>query len=165
MAYRHAGFTLIEMVMMLILIGILAVVFVPRAPSKGSLTIAGQAQQLASDLRYVQALSMTRMTSSSTRYCLKLSATGYSLVTSTSNCTTTVEHPLGISQPVPTQDAVLSWSNLPNNYVVFNGKGVPYTDAAASSKLASNAVITLSGGGVSNTVTISPETGRVMVGP
>jgi len=62
MAYRHAGFTLIEMVMMLILIGILAVVFVPRAPSKGSLTIAGQAQQLASDLRYVQALSMTRMT-------------------------------------------------------------------------------------------------------
>ena len=159
MAYRHAGFTLIEMVMMLILIGILAVVFVPRAPSKGSLTIAGQAQQLASDIRYVQTLSMTR----GQRYCLNLTSTGYSMTTS--NCSTSVgvEHPAGVAFPITLDGVTLSWSNLPGNLVTFTGKGEPCTDAAAATALAASAVITLSGDGGPRYVCVSPATGRVFV--
>lgn len=158
MAYRHTGFTLIEMVMVLILIGVLAVVFVPRAPSKGSLTFAGQAQQLASDIRYVQALSMTR----GQRYCLNLTGTGYSMTTS--NCSTSVgvEHPAGATFPIALDGVTLS-SNLPGGLVTFTGKGEPYTDAAATTALAMNAVITLNGDGGPGYVCVSPATGRVLV--
>jgi len=159
MAYRHTGFTLIEMVMMLILIGVLAVVFVPRAPSKGSLTFAGQAQQLASDIRYVQALSMTH----GQRYCLNLTGTGYRMTTS--NCSTSVgvEHPAGATFPIALDGVTLSWTNLPSNLVTFTGKGEPYTDAVATTALAANAVITLNGDGGPGYVCVSPATGRVFV--
>src|SRR4030065_668057 len=92
---REYGFTLIEMVVVLILIGILAVTFVERSSSKGALTFAAQAQQLASDIRYVQTLSMTR----GERYCLNLTSTGYSMTMT--NCSTSVgvEHPAG--RPIP----------------------------------------------------------------
>lgn len=159
MAYRHTGFTLIEMVMVLILIGVLAVVFVPRAPSKGSLTFAGQAQQLASDIRYVQALSMTR----GQRYCMNFIGTGYSMTTS--NCSTSVgvEHPAGAVFPITLDGVTLSWTNLPGNLVTFTGKGEPYTDGAATTALATNAVITLNGDGGPGYVCVTPATGRVFV--
>jgi type II secretory pathway pseudopilin PulG len=159
MAYRHAGFTLIEMVMMLILIGILAVVFVPRAPSKGSLSFAGQVQQLASDIRYVQTLSMTR----GQRHCLNLISSGYSMTTS--NCSTSagVEHPAGASFPIALNGVTLTWSGLPGGLVTFSTKGEPYSDAAATTPLSGNPYITLSGDGGPGYVCISPVTGRVFV--
>jgi prepilin-type N-terminal cleavage/methylation domain-containing protein len=159
MAYRHTGFTLIEMVMVLILIGVLAVVFVPRAPSKGSLTFAGQAQQLASDIRYVQTLSMTR----GQRYCLNLTSAGYSMTIS--NCSTSVgvEHPAGATFPITLDGVTLSWTNLPGSLVTFTGKGEPYTDSAATTALAINAVITLNGDGGPGYVCVTPATGRVFV--
>ena len=122
MAYRHAGFTLIELVMVIVLIAILAITLVPRAPSKGSLTIAGQAQQLASDIRYVQTLSMTR----GQRYCLNLTGTGYSMTMT--NCSTSVgvEHPAGVAFPITLDGVTLSWTSLPGALVTFTGKGKPY---------------------------------------
>lgn len=159
MAYRHAGFTLIEFVVVLILIGILAATFVARSSNKGALTFTGQAQQLASDIRYVQTLSMTR----GQRHCLNLTGTGYSMTTS--NCSTSagVEHPAGATFPVTLDGVALSWSNLPGNLVTFTGKGEPYTDATAATALASNAVITLGGEGGPVYVCVSPVTGRVFV--
>jgi hypothetical protein len=52
---------------------------------------------------------------------------------------------------------------LTNNYVAFDGKGIPYTDVAASTALAANATITLTSGSNTRTVVISPQTGRVIV--
>ena len=158
---REYGFTLIEMVVVLILIGILAVTFVERSSSKGALTFAAQAQQLASDIRYVQTLSMTR----GERYCLNLTSTGYSMTMT--NCSTSigVEHPAGATFPIALDGVALSWSNLSNDLVTFTGKDKPYTDATATAAnaLASDAVITLGGDGGPMYVCISPETGRVFV--
>lgn len=161
-----AGFTLVELVIVLILLGILAIAIIPRAPSKGSLTITGQAHQLASDIRYVQSLSMTR----GQRYCVNLTSTGYSMTTS--NCSTSVgvEHPAGMTLDGVTAGMALDGvtlslppTNLPNNLVTFKGKGEPYTDAAAATALAANAVITLNGDGGPMYVCISPATGRMFV--
>src|SRR3990172_8618270 len=93
---REYGFSLIELVVVIVLTAILVATFFPRASTKSSLTIAGQAYQLASDIRYVQSLSMTR----GQRYCVNLTSTGYSMTTS--NCSTSVgvEHPAGIAFPV-----------------------------------------------------------------
>jgi len=157
---KESGFTIIELVAVIVLLGILAISILPRSPTKGSLTIAGQAQQLASDIRYVQYLSMTR----GQRFCFRLSSTGYSMTTTAANaCTATAtEHPAGIALPVSLDGMSVS-STLPAGDVIFNGEGAPYTDATTA--LAVNAVITLSGEGGTKTVTISPVTGRVVVDP
>ena len=153
---REYGFSLIELVVVIVLTAILMTTFFPRASTKGSLTIAGQAYQLASDIRYVQSLSMTR----GQRYCLNLTSTGYSMTTT--NCSTSVgvEHPAGVAFPITLEGVTLSWTN---SLVTFTGKGEPYTDAAAATALAANAVITLSGDGGPRYVCISPATGRVFV--
>jgi MSHA pilin protein MshC len=158
--FHSAGFTLVELVIVLVLLGILAIAIIPRAPSKGSLTLTGQAHQLASDIRYVQSLSMTR----GQRFCFRLTPTGYNMTTTAANaCTATpTEHPAGRALPV-SLDGLSVNSTLPAGDVIFNGKGAPYADATTA--LAANAVITLSGEGGTKTVTISPVTGRVVVDP
>lgn len=158
---REYGFSLIELVVVIVLIAILMTTFFPRASTKGSLTIAGQAHQLASDIRYVQSLSMTR----GQRYCLNLTTGGYNLTTASSTCTSSagVEHPADLPLPLSLEGVSLSWTNLPNDYVIFSGVGVPFT--ATATTLAADAVITLAGDGGPKTVTLSPVTGRVVVGP
>jgi prepilin-type N-terminal cleavage/methylation domain-containing protein len=153
------GFTLIELVVTLLIASILAVAAWPRGPAKESLTLNGRADQLASDIRYVQTLSMTR----GSRFCLVLTSSSYELQTTAANvCTGTQEpHPAALVQPITLCAGCMSWTNLPSNNVQFNGLGQPYT--AAATALASNAVITLNDNGVVRTVTISPVTGRVLV--
>src|SRR5260221_11553583 len=72
------GFTLVELVMVLLLIGILAFVVLPRT-SQNTLELSSQAEQLATDIRYAQTLSMTRGAALGTqgRYCIFFTATGY----------------------------------------------------------------------------------------
>ncbi|WP_130472690.1 prepilin-type N-terminal cleavage/methylation domain-containing protein [Candidatus Magnetaquicoccus inordinatus] len=53
-----AGFTLLELLLTLLLLAILAVIATPQWPS--SLLLAAQAEQVAQDLRYTQALAMQR---------------------------------------------------------------------------------------------------------
>jgi prepilin-type N-terminal cleavage/methylation domain-containing protein len=160
----NRGFTLVELVLVLVLASILAISLWPRAPSTESMTLNGRAEQLASDIRYVQSLSMT----TGARHCLTLMPlsgppyNGYQLTTAASTCATTVQHPAGLNQPVPicASGNCITVSGMTNDYVLFDGLGAPYSDAATA--LAANAVITISDGG-SKTVTISPATGRVLV--
>ena|SRR5687768_6830202 len=154
------GFTLVEMIAVLVIISIISISVLPRAQSTESMVLNGRALQLASDLRYVQARSMT----GGQRFCLSLTASGYSLTTTdgSNNCTATTDaHPAGLAQPIQPCVSCITWSNLPANVVQFDGLGVPYT--AAATTLASNAVITLADGGITKTVTISPTTGRILV--
>jgi MSHA pilin protein MshC len=156
----YAGFTLVELVMTLVLIGILAVAVFPRAPST-SIATRPQAEQVMADLRYVQMLSMT----SGVRHCMQFTANGYRLRRG-ATCDTDVNHPAGLAQPIVLPNVSVSVSNLPNQYVAFNGLGVPLTNnAAAPTLLASNAVVTMAGDGDTATITISPQTGRAVTGP
>lgn len=159
------GFTLVEIVIVMLLASILAVTLWPRTPSSNSLTLNGRAEQLASDIRYAQTLSMT----TGSRHCLTLQPTsgppysGYS-VTTGDTCSTTVAHPAGLTQPVSlcSSGTCFTAPVLLNDYVQFDGLGVPYT-VANTTALAANAVITISDDGGTKTVTISPTTGRVVV--
>lgn len=153
---RERGFTLIELVIAIIVIAILAISAIPRAPSEDSLTLRGRAERLASDIRYVQTLSMT----TGTRHCLTVTASSYTLA-SDATCSTIVAHPAGFTQPVPLCSACLTTSLSPGNQLRFDGKGQPYTDA--STLLGSTATITLAGDGGPRTIAISPQTGRVIV--
>jgi prepilin-type N-terminal cleavage/methylation domain-containing protein len=154
------GFTLIELVLVMLLASVLVVALLPRAPTKESLTISARAEQLASDLRYVQSLSMTR----GSRYCVSLTASAYSLTTTDAgnNCLGVTEpHPALLTQPIAICIGCMSWTNLPASVIQFDGLGTPYT--AAATALANNAVITIADSGSTRTITISPITGRVLV--
>jgi MSHA pilin protein MshC len=162
-AARARGFTLIELVAVIIIAAVLAVSFIPKGSNQASLTLTARAKQLASDIRYAQSLSMTN----GQRYCVTLTPSspysGYSLTTAASNCITTTAHPGNLSQPVPvcSSGTCMTAPALPNGYLQFDGLGQPYTTATAL--LAANAVITLTDNGSTQTVTVVPTTGRVTV--
>ena len=74
---RHAmaGFTLIEMVMVLTLIGIFGMVSMPKMLGVGPATLDSQARAFASDLRRTQLLASVRGIS----LCVQASGTHYSI--------------------------------------------------------------------------------------
>lgn len=153
----EAGFTLVELIVIIVLVTLLAFVAAPRFTG-GGMEVSSQAEQLATDIRYTQTLSMTR----GDRYRINLTAAGYQVTDSAGNPET---HPgTGSTNFIALDGVALSGYNPPltNNYVIFDGRGVPYVDTAGSA-LAGNAVITLTAQGITRTVTVSPETGRVAV--
>ena len=92
------GFTLVELVVVLLLIGILAFFVLPRT-SQNTLELSSQAEQVATDIRYAQTLSMTRGAAlgSQGRYCIFFTATGYQYRNNGNSyatpCTVAVNHP------------------------------------------------------------------------
>jgi len=149
--YKKEGFTLVELVITMILVGIMAMVMVVKWPNK-VINLNGEAQQIASGIRLAQSMSMTR----SERFRIHLYSDRYQILDSTGSAVAglpAVFFGNGISLSIP--------GTLPNDYIAFSGKGEPYTDT--STPLGSAATLTLNGGGNSKQAVVSPETGRVLV--
>jgi prepilin-type N-terminal cleavage/methylation domain-containing protein len=154
-----AGFTLIELVVVISIIGILANYAVQKLPSAPDMNTPPQAKQLVSDLRYTQALSMT----TNQRYYLKITGSTYQII----NAVTASPILLPLNGTTATLGAGITFgalTALPNNLVEFNGFGVPYITSTATggTPLASQASIPLTGGGTTITVIITAETGKVI---
>jgi prepilin-type N-terminal cleavage/methylation domain-containing protein len=166
---RSRGFTLIELIVVMLVMGLLAAVFIPRS-ANDAIILSTQAEQFAADIRYVQSLAMTQgwsgVSPAARRpYSLDFTATAYSMVDGYS---VVAPHPSGTPSPMALAAGVrvsLPAAGLPNNLVAFNGLGQPYTDfSAVNTPLAATATITLVGsGGATRAVQIFPETGMVRV--
>ena len=153
------GFTLVELIVMLLVIAVIAVIAAPKMSSDPVL-VATQAEQLAGDIRYAQTLAMTQ----AQRYRINLTATGYTFTLADAGGTPVI-HPLtGSTAPISWNSGIsvtLPPTSLPSNLVAFDGRGVPYTDNLATTALAATATIVLSRGTASQQISISPETGKV----
>jgi prepilin-type N-terminal cleavage/methylation domain-containing protein len=159
------GFTLIELVMVLLVIGILGFVVLPRT-SQNTLELSSQAEQLATDIRYAQTLSMTRGAALGTqgRYCIFFTATGYQFRHNNNSyatpCTTAVLHPAtGSTAAIVLSGTAVTTANLTGSYVEFDTKGQPTSFTAP----ASNATVTLNATGGPRVVVVSPVTGKATV--
>lgn len=153
------GFTLIELIIVIVIVSILAAMPFLNWPSS-SISLAGQAQQLANDIRYAQSLAMTK----AQRYRLVIStgSNSYQILNSAgtailfSSGSTTVTLNSGISFG--------TLSNLPNSLIAFDGNGIPYTTTGSpGTALAADASIPLQSSGNTTTVVITPLTGRVNI--
>lgn len=154
---KQNGFTLIELIVVISLISILAAGVYLNWPGS-TMNLAAQTRQLANDLRYTQALSMT----TGQRYRLvRTSSNTYQILNSSGSAMvlmgrTTITLASGITFG--------SLTNLPNSLVAFNGLGAPYTDTGnPGTPLSTTATLSLTTNGETRTVSITPETGRVSV--
>lgn len=157
--FPQAGFTLVEIVVAILLIGLLAYSVIPRYQNRGVFDVNAQAEQLASDIRYTQSLAMT----SGQRNRINLAAASYQITTSAG---APLAHPAtGSTAAISLINVTLTLSGLPNSYIAFDGKGIPYTDIVTGTLLGgAGATITLnSPGATSRQIVVSPQTGRVLV--
>lgn len=143
------GFTLVELVVVLVLVGILAAVAIPRLVGIGSYDTRGFYDRVASGLRYAQkqAIAMRRVV------CVNFGAASISFTfepTSGAGCTTTLAGPNGQSPyTVVPQGSGVAFTSTPANFS-FDALGRPSTGQT----------ISITGDGT-RTLSVEPETGYV----
>ena len=158
--HKALGASLIELVMIILIVGALAVMPLINWPGTG-LNIDAQAKQFADDIRYTQSLSQSK----AERYrIVEASATSYQILNSSGTPITFATGSTAI-----TLNSGLSfgtWTNLSSNLIAFDGRGTPYLSTGTPGTALSAATsytVTITGGGNTKTITITPITGMVLV--
>jgi len=123
------GFTLIELALVLVIMGILSAYGVPKLLKSTSLTLNTQADLMASDLRRVQWMATTGNLS----LCVVVTSSQYSahLFTTTCNASTPITDPITRSPFVvvlPTQNSLTD--TVSSSPLYFNSLGQPSRQGA-----------------------------------
>lgn len=151
------GFSLVELIVVMMLMTIVGM-FAYMAWPKDDFDVSAQAESLASDIRYVQSLSVAKnerhrvdFTNPAQYRILDGSGT---LVLIPSVNATVVPFKAGITH------------NTTINYLVFDGRGIPYSSTTSSGSgtvLSGDLVIVISGTLGSKQILVISETGGVFV--
>ena len=128
----YRGFTIIELMMVVVLIGILAVSVVPKFVDTSGISLVGAAAMVAADIRYTQELAMSTNSSKT-------------IVFTTSNDNYTVD---SRNVDLPSKVSISSGMTF-----TFNSLGEPTTGGGSS--------VILSAGAETKTITVENYTGRV----
>lgn len=149
------GFTMIEVVAVLIILGILAAVAISRIPNLREYDVASEAGIVKSHLRYAHSRAMN----TSSVWGINFStSTTYSLFKD-GNTSNKVRLP-GEGSVDRTLPSGITLS--PTGIVVsFDSWGAPYQDAGGTNAQSGNRSITLSAGGSSESITITQKTGYI----
>jgi type II secretion system protein H len=158
------GFTLIELMIVMVILGITAAIAVPMVSSAASMQLRSAVNMVAADLEYAKSLAI----GTGQRHCVVFDAINETYRI-TNAAGTTVPHPVKIGF-----DYVVNFSTDrrldrvtiasaafdATAAVSFDYLGSPYNGGATA--LASG-VVTLAAGGSSRTVTVEPVTGFISI--
>ena len=147
---RKNGFTLIEVIAVLVIIGILSVVIVGRATAPNT-ELFSQTEVLKGHLRYAQERSMN----TNAVWYIQFSGNTYTLY----RAGTAMTLP-GESGTVVTPGVTLGWTGGTDIFS-FDGHGRPCTDSGAASRLAAARTVTLTHDSESSIITVTPNTGFI----
>lgn len=139
---KQDGFTLIELIIMITLLGILSVGVMIMMPSQQRLEADGFASVFLQDLRLTQVLSMSENNS----YQLVVGANSYQIFLA--DGVTPFNHPQTSTSPIVYPSGV---TVTPANTVIFDAMGSPASPASFS----------VAGGGSSTTITVTAQTGLI----
>ena len=159
------GFTLIETIMVIVIIGIMAAVAIPRFNAFYGIKLGGVSKKVVSDIRYVQRLAVSRHQS----YNLNFSTNP------TNRYTVTVAAGGGYAKdPFSRQDFIVNFNTDPHyggiriaattfggGILQFDWQGIPCNSAGLP--LAADNSLTLSYQGNNKTIVVTQDTGRVVI--
>ena len=162
------GFTIIEVIAILIIVGILSVVAVSRI-SSNEYNIIAATDTLTSHLRLAQARAMNTSDTSSVVGVCFTSTTQYYLfycAAAGANCNTVATNqsafPGAGSIIMDITGTGVTVTNGNGVILAFNRFGTPFTNAALTTILAGNLVLNLQdGSGRTRTINITPQTGMI----
>jgi len=153
---NNRGFTLVEITVVVVLIGIIAAVVFARSISTDQMNIVGQVDKIRNHIRYAQSMAMKR----NEPWVISCDASQYWLSDITLNA---------VKIPGTTSDQI-SLANLGISMtafaVYFDPLGRPYhsyTDKENNNPVTPGnpRVITISAGSESHTLTVTPQTGLI----
>lgn len=149
---RCGGFTLIEVITVLMIIGILSALIVSRA-SLSSSDLNARLSEVRAQLRSLQ---LTAMKNGTTYLVMRCDGADYWTFNSASPSTRLLL-PGETSGLVSLADKKMTMTSF---IISFDANGIPYT-GDPQVKLANNATITITAAGQSGSLTVVPETGFV----
>jgi MSHA pilin protein MshC len=153
---RSSGFTIVEIIVVLLMISILAATVLGRSVTSTDLDLAAQTDKLRNQLRYAQAQAMKTGYTDFPFWGIESNGTEYWLFrrASPSNTDEEIRLPGMASNRVSIADSI----TLDPFKVYFNRMGKPFDETNSAISLAKTINITAS---QTRTVSIEPETGFV----
>ena len=163
---REAGFTLIEIILVVMLIGIVSAVAIarfPEFPKTGAV-----ARRLVADIRYAKELANRLQDTGGNPCCgiYFISSTQYRVFTNDNTSTAATDPHTGTAMEATMTgrfSGVTLSQTFTNSILKFNSLGTPYQGSGSGTALAAAATITVSGTGGDRPVTVEPNTGKVTV--
>jgi prepilin-type N-terminal cleavage/methylation domain-containing protein len=145
---QESGFTLTELVITLSIIAVIAAFFSLRTPTTTPFSITGASQNLLSDIRYTQVLSM----SFNDNFQINFNASNYAILNPDGS---PFNHPDTGTSPIALPTGISLSTTL--STIKFNPFGTPLN--ASDIPLTGVTTITLTSASTTQTILVNPQTG------
>ncbi len=151
------GFTIIELLIVIIIIGSLAAAAIVSLSRQSSIDLFAQRDQIAQDIRYTQTLAMTQSNPTGGRYRILFGTTSYTISQYASSAWT------AIKTENLTSGITFTSNNFTNGYVAFDSLGQPHNGTTNSTLMTGTVTVSITDGVNTRTISVIENTGSVEV--